>query len=108
MTKVSVHPSIFGGIQEVCVEMGGHPVQGLIVAASDGFIDLTSANLVVLKDYFAHVEDYLASKYPGHDPHSKDYDPADEDAFLDAIDLCRNHLVMRIADEIGDDFLTRT
>lgn len=105
MRVLQLHPSSIGNIAEMCQEMGHDNLAAEF--DGEGRVELSEPLLRRCVAYLDAVGEHLRGRYPGWDDSSQDYDPEDEDAFLDAQVLYHNDLAEALGDLCGNDFRSR-
>jgi hypothetical protein len=101
---IEIHPSAVGAIQEACVAMGGHPAQQLLSRLAGRTLQITDDELAILRDYLDRIGEHLDRSYPRHDANDPLFDPAQEEAWLDALETMRHPLIYALDRATGGTF----
>jgi hypothetical protein len=101
---LEIHPSAVGAIHEACVALGGHPLQRLLARITDRTLHVTDEEMTILRDYLDRIAEHLDRAYPRHDAHDPLFDPAQEEAWLDALETMRHPLIYALDRATGGTF----
>jgi len=101
MIRLQLFPAVTGAIQEACVEMGGHPIQAILRRIDGELLAVDDDDLLVIRDYLDRIQEHLDRKYPNHEHGEPNFDPEQEDARMDELEIMKYPLVYALDSGMG-------